>query len=188
MLAAGVPYKEFSMSPRFRPGVAVIGCVAGVSIAIADTATFTYDALGRLNQVQISGGPMQGAQEIFQYDAAGNRYSHQVTGVPALPPTSLTPDSTNLNVFGAGDVVLSLNVGSGSAGGTVSLSFNDVFVGVAPVIDGVVRISFQGIAPGHYTVRAIYTGDGSHRPVTSTFEVEVRDLSWLPAVLEMLLD
>ncbi len=176
------------MRSRYRRRAVVLGCVAGVSVAQADSTTFTYDTLGRLSEVQTSNGPMNGTVESIHYDAAGNRSSYQVTGVPASSPTTLTPQSATLNVVGAGDVTLALNVGSASASGTVSLSFNDVFVGVAPVIDGVVRISFQGVEPGHYTVRAIYTGDGTHRPVTRVFDIEVRDLSWLPAVLDLLLD
>jgi YD repeat-containing protein len=177
------------MKPFLRLSVSTIGCLVGAVAIAADTTTFTYDALGRLTDVQIAGGAMNGAQQSYQYDSAGNRLHQQIVAAAGggAQPTTITPAATTLSFMGAGDVVLTANVGDTSAGGTVTLSFNDVFVGVAPVIDGVVRISFQGIAPGTYTVRAIYTGDASHRPTTSTFTVQVRDLSWLPAVLQLLL-
>lgn len=171
-----------------RTSVLLIGCLAGTPAAWGETTTFNYDALGRLLQAQVSGGVMSGVQQSFQYDAAGNRTQLQTAGVTSTGATTITPSNTTLNVMGAGDVVLSATVGNTSASGTVSFSFNDVFVGSAAVINGVVHIGFQGIAPGTYTVRAIYTGDAGHAPTTSIFIVKVQDLAWLPAVLDLILN
>lgn len=50
--------------------------VAGLITLQADTASYTYDAAGRLTQVQYSNG-----QTIaYTYDAAGNLLTRTVTG------------------------------------------------------------------------------------------------------------
>ena len=50
--------------------------------AASDTVEYTYDALGRINDVATTGGPNDGAAAATRYDPAGNRtsYSHEGTG------------------------------------------------------------------------------------------------------------
>lgn len=50
----------------------------------SETATFTYDALGRLDTVSHSGGPASGVSSDYNYDAAGNRTQVVVTGAMAM--------------------------------------------------------------------------------------------------------
>jgi hypothetical protein len=45
-----------------------------------------------------------------------------------------------------------------------------------------------GLIPGTYTVTATYAGDRSNDPTTFTYTVKVQDLSWLPAILQLLLN
>lgn len=47
-----------------------------------ETTTFTYDAKGRVVNVQRSGGPSGGAATAYTYDAASNRTNKTTSGSP----------------------------------------------------------------------------------------------------------
>jgi YD repeat-containing protein len=47
-----------------------------------ETKTYTYDALGRVKGVAITGGPATGTNTGYEYDAAGNRTKVTVSGSP----------------------------------------------------------------------------------------------------------
>ncbi|OJX06764.1 MAG: hypothetical protein BGO72_00240 [Burkholderiales bacterium 70-64] len=51
----------------------------GASAALAGSASYVYDSLGRLAQVTYSNGVVI----TYVYDAAGNRTSFTVTGAPS---------------------------------------------------------------------------------------------------------
>lgn len=61
-------------------------CIIGSGIAVAtgasaqETTTYTYDARGRLTNVQRSGGPESGAVASYTYDTADNRTGVTVSG------------------------------------------------------------------------------------------------------------
>lgn len=165
-----------------------ISCVAltlGMATAEAATTTYKYDALGRLVRLEISGGAQHGVRRSFQYDAAGNR-ERAWTG--SWLATEITPTKNVLTFMGSGDVVLTVNVGGTAATGMVSFYFDGQFYGAAPVVNGVANIGFQSVAPGNYTVTATYSGDDFHEANSVTFDVTVRDLSWLPSVLDLILE
>ena len=63
-------------------GLALGGALlAGASAAsAAETVTYSYDALGRLTQVQHTGGDNNGMVQSYGLDPAGNRTSYTVTG------------------------------------------------------------------------------------------------------------
>jgi hypothetical protein len=67
--------------------------LVALSPAIAqETQTYTYDALGRLTQVSKSraSNPTTPIISSTQFDAAGNRTTYSVTGVPASNGTGPT--------------------------------------------------------------------------------------------------
>lgn len=55
-----------------------------------ETVIYQYDELGRLKQVDKSGGPANGNQTTTSYDPAGNR-TNQTTTVPPPPPPPSPP-------------------------------------------------------------------------------------------------
>lgn len=65
-----------------RLGRTILLSVGALSAAISggaaasETATYTYDSLGRLRKVDLSGGPNGGVQTVICYDAAGNRITY----------------------------------------------------------------------------------------------------------------
>jgi YD repeat-containing protein len=154
----------------------------------AETITYTYDALGRLTAVQAAGGPAAGVQRNYQFDAAGNRTQVVVTGATTNAVVAVNPFGA-VAVATANGVALGVSIsGDGSFGGTVTFTENGVFLGVASVVGGQASVFLEGLALGAHTITATYSGDGLHEPQVHTFTVHVRDLSWLPAVLDLILE
>lgn len=59
--------------------VSAIGLLAGSALA-SETITYTYDAQGRLIQVDHAGGPNNGVKREYAYDDADNRTQKKTTG------------------------------------------------------------------------------------------------------------
>jgi len=160
------------------------GATSGTAVA-GQTVTYAYDALGRLTQVNVLAGAGTGIVQNYQYDAAGNRLQQSVTA-PGQTAITLAAASTNVNVTGAG-VSLGVTVSGTGTGGTVTFTENGTFLGIASVSGGQAAISLEGFPTGSHSITVTYSGDGSHAPQVSTFTIRVRDLRWLPAVLQLLL-
>jgi Calx-beta domain/Bacterial Ig domain len=60
---------------------------AAPDLRAAETATYTYDELGRLVISSNSGGPRSGRETVISLDPAGNRKSY-ASGLPAPPQTN----------------------------------------------------------------------------------------------------
>jgi len=69
----------------------------------------------------------------------------------------------------------------------VTFTENGTFLGSAPVSDGQASIFLQGFSLGTHTITATYSGDSDNPQRAFTFTVKVMNLSWLPAVLEVIL-
>lgn len=157
-------------------------CAASLTYA-SQTVTYTYDPLGRLIESQTQGGSGSGTTQVFQYDPAGNRTQYRALMQVAVsmnsPVVDLTPSGARIN----------LNISNPSATGTITLTGqNGASLGPALVVSGGRASGFlQGLAKGTYTITATYSGDGSDAPQTTTFTINVQNLSWLPAVLQLLL-
>jgi YD repeat-containing protein len=169
--------------------IALFAVVLGLtnSLHAAETVSFEYDALGRMKQVQVAGGVRSGVRQSFQYDPAGNRTGTQTLG-PANPRNAeVAPQSLQVNSMGSAGGRLVLTVGNGNATGSVSLSINGLYADSVQVTNGQATARLIGLSPGVYTVTAVYSGDLNHDPKTTTFVVTVKDLSWLPSVLDLLM-
>jgi YD repeat-containing protein len=166
--------------------IVAAGICAFSSANAAQTVSYVYDALGRLTEVQILGGPGSGVKHSYSYDAAGNRLQHNVTA-PGQSAVTLTVTKPLVNITSAGGT-LTVNVAGSSPGGTVTFTENGVFLGIANVINGQASITVEGLANGTHSIRATYSGDGTHAPQITTFNIKVQDLRWLPAVLDLIMN
>lgn len=157
-----------------------VSVVVGVDAGAATTA-YQYDALGRLTTVA------QGAaQTTYNYDAAGNRLAKQAT---SITPTAITlSGNTTVVENQSGAVTLSFKVGNSTAAGTVSFYDIATLIGTATVTDGVATVQVTGLPLGTNTITVAYSGSGSLAANSATTTINVVDLSWLSAVLQMLLD
>lgn len=165
---------------------AVVVALGVAQAAHAEQAVkYVYDALGRLTDVQVTGGPGNGVTQSYTYDAAGNRSHYQVTA-PGQSAVTIDVSNPNVNISSAGGT-LTVNVSGSATGGTVTFTENGVFIGIAPVIDGQATVTVENLPRGHHSIRATYSGDGTHAPQVTTLDINVRDLRWLPAVLQLLL-
>lgn len=90
----------------------------------------------------------------------------------------------NLTPTGA---TLRLNVSNPAAGGTATFTVNGQADGPVSVSNGQAIVIVEGLAAGTYTITASYSGDATDAPETTNFTIKVENLSWLPAVLQLLL-
>lgn len=60
----------------------------GSAASAQETVKHTYDALGRLTNSTVTGGPVNGTSTTVSYDRAGNRSSYVVGGAPTSTPPS----------------------------------------------------------------------------------------------------
>lgn len=160
-------------------------CASG-AVHATQTVSYTYDALGRLTQVQIQSGPGSGTSGSYSYDPAGNRTQYQVSGSVGQTPITLSIGKSIVNVTSTGETI-TLNLGAAGATGTVDLTENGVYLGSAWVTNGQVSIVLQGLSQGAHNITVTYSGDGTYAAQTTTFAVKVQDIRWLPALLQLLL-
>jgi Bacterial Ig-like domain (group 3) len=166
--------------------VCVSAYVSSVASA-ADTTSYSYDALGRLKKLEYTGGPANGAQIQYLYDAAGNRTQYIVSGSTSSGGLTIAPFGSRANQTSTG-VVLGVHVsGSSSPGGTVVFTENGTFLGSTVVQSGDASIILEGFAVGTHAITVSYAGDANNPPYSYSFTIKVQNLSWLPAVLELLL-
>jgi YD repeat-containing protein len=175
------------LTDRLRRGMSLFLLLIAASGHAAETATYTYDSLGRLTTVQTAGGPADGSTVSYQLDPAGNRTQHSSTRPTGSTPVSVNPPSSVTNATGVG-VTLIVNVGSASAVGTVTFTEGGVFLGSAAVINGQATIILEDYPQGLHTITASYSGDSVHAPASATYQIRVQNLAWLPAVLNLLLE
>ena len=119
----------------------VLACGA----AQAATATYSYDALGRLTKVLYDDGKIS----VYAYDAAGNR-TQVISGSPTIPASITVPTSG-----GAGSFTISW----GAASGTVTAyklfqATNSGFSGETLVYNGTaLSVALTGRTTGTYYYR-----------------------------------
>jgi len=173
---------------RSLRSIALFGpCLCVLNAAYAtQSVTYAYDALGRLTDVQVTGGPGNGVLQNYQYDAAGNRLQQTVTA-PGQTAVVLSVSNPRANITSSG-VTLTVNVSGASAGGTVTFTENGMFIGIGYVMGGQATIDLESYPTGSHSIRATYSGDGTYAPKVDTFTIKVQDLRWLPAVLQLLLE
>jgi hypothetical protein len=82
------------MTLRFssRFAAMLVAIVGASSVFASDTTTYTYDSLGRLRSVTVSG--TQTSVQTYAYDAAGNRTGNVSGIVPSVPPSISVPSSS----------------------------------------------------------------------------------------------
>jgi YD repeat-containing protein len=185
------PRIGLDIAPRKISGIAHTAlCAAGLCVAVsaqAETITYGYDVLGRLKSATVSGGPANGVQRSYDYDASDNRTQYVVSGSSSSGSITITPTGSTANTTSVG-VALTVNVaGTSAPSGMVTFTENGTFLGSAFVYAGQATVILEGFPLGTHTITASYSGDGANAPYTYTFTIKVQNLSWLPAVMEILL-
>jgi hypothetical protein len=140
-----------------------------------------YDARGELLAEYTPNGGGKLVEHIY---LGGKRIAQRVSVQGAA--TTVTPTQSTLSASANG-VSLTVNIGGATLGGTVTFMENGVFLGVTTVQAGQATVILEGLSLGPHTITASYSGSAVYAPSIATFTVQVRDLSWLPAVLDLLL-
>jgi hypothetical protein len=144
------------MTSRFssRFAALLVASVAAASAFASDTTSYTYDALGRLRSVTVSGS--QTSVQTYNYDAAGNRTATVSGIVPSAPPSISVPSSS---------ITGSYTISWGASTGTVTAyelyqATNASFSGATKVYSGATAssaLSGRGNGTYYYRVRACNT-------------------------------
>jgi YD repeat-containing protein len=95
---------------------AVLSMVA--PLTASETTTYSYDALGRLVTVSVSGGPVGGTQASTAFDPAGNRTTYAVTGVP--PSATFSVNSVSAT---EGSALVFTITKTGTPSGTLTVNY-----------------------------------------------------------------
>ena len=156
-------------------------CASGTGYA-QQTVSYTYDALGRLTHTRVVSGAEQGVNQIYNYDAAGNRllYATKI----ALPNTLSMSSSVGQTAAGT---PLTVNFTGSFLSGVVTFTENGAYLGSTTVANGQASILLEGYSKGTHVITVTYSGDDINAAQTVTFTVSVQDLGWLPAILNLLL-
>jgi hypothetical protein len=82
------------MTSRFssRCAALLVALAGASSVFASNTTTYTYDELGRLRSVTVSG--TQASVQTYDYDPAGNRSQSTSGIVPPAPPSIVVPPSS----------------------------------------------------------------------------------------------
>ena len=139
-------HRDLSMVTRLWFASLLAGVSLSAGIAWAATATYDYDALGRLTRVTYSDGKLA----IYKYDAAGNRTLVASGTTPGVPTSITVPASSGTGNFTIGWV---------AASGTVTVyklyqASNSGFFGQTLVYSGTaLSVALTGRAIGTYYYR-----------------------------------
>jgi hypothetical protein len=174
------------MPNGLRVTVAAAALYVCASAQASEQITYTYDIYGRLIGATASGGPANGENRQYGYDAADNRTSVQISGVVTRGSVTIVPVSAVANVSSVG-VTLGVTISGSSPSGMVTFTENGNFLGSAFVSQGQASVILEGFPVGTHTITASYAGDASNAPTTFQFTIRVQNLMWLPAVLQLLL-
>ena len=129
-----------------------------------------------------------GTQSATDYIYLGDSLvSRVVSNGPVYTPLTLSMNRSVVNATSAG-VNITVNISDPSAAGRITFTDeNNAPVGSASVSNGQARGILTGLSYGIHVITASYSGDGTYGPQTVTFTINVKNLNWLPAVLNLLL-
>lgn len=168
----------------------------------ANRTDYAYDGLQRVSvtksgitsyEFRASGGellaeytPSQSNRLVEHIYLNGMRVAQRISD--DRPATAVSAARSSVVANGAGEVTLTVNIGGTSPAGTVTFSEGGNVIGTAYVVNGQASISVLGMALGSHTITVSYSGDAVNSGNAVTLNIRVVDLSWLPAVLDLVLN
>jgi len=170
----------------------------------ADASGYLYDGLNMRVRAQKSG-----ATTYFTYGLDGNLLSELTLGAgggvdlrdyvylagrqvavraSTQVPSTVTSSSGSISATAGSSVTLTVNISGASPTGTVTFTLGSTVLGTANVVNGSASLTVSSLPVGNNTIVATYSGDANNTSGSTTLSVNVYDLSWLPAILQLLLD
>jgi YD repeat-containing protein len=163
--------------------------------------SYLYDAAGRrVQKTETASGRLldsmynQDGRLVLQWEPATLNVTDYIYIGDSLiarvsaskTPITLSMSRSVVNVTSTG-ATLTVDISNPSATGTVTFTENGTFLGSTSVSGGQAIIILEGLSYGGHTITASYLGDGADWAQTTTFTIRAENLSWLPAVLKLLL-
>lgn len=160
--------------------LALVSSVLTLPALAQDSTSYTYDALGRLTNTAVSGGPNTGVSTTTVYDPATNRVSYLVSGVPTPTVANFSfeqPVTGNFQYgpFSGSGYTFSTRAGvatNGSAWGFASapLGSQVAFLQSYTDVGATITLDVSGLTPGQsYAFRY----QAAQRPGFGTYPVQV---------------
>jgi YD repeat-containing protein len=171
--AGATDYKVNAMGQRIRK-----------TGAQGDTL-YHYDTQGRLiAETSATTGAIQ-KEYIYLGDIPVAVIDASIAG----STTATAPAQPSYTARAGTAVTLTVNVAGNAPTGTVTFREGTTVLGTASVSNGAASLTLMNLAVGQHTISAGYSGDARNAVSTATLQVTIQpDLSWLPPILQFLLD
>ena len=149
----------------------------------------TYFMYGLDGQLLLEETPITSS---WGYERKEYAYLHgRLIGVKATTQigTTTTPSTPSyVSAVAGAPVTMTVSIAGSSPTGTVTFKEGSTTLGTATVSNGVASFTLSTLSVGNHFITANYSGDANNAPSSTTFQVYIYDLSWLPAILQLLLD
>lgn len=151
-----------------RLGALICLHAVAVPAAASEATVYTYDGLGRLVAVTVSGGPNDGQQTSIGFDPAGNRANYSLGGVPGA---KFSIADATVNEGASATLVVSR---LGSTAGTATVNYATADISAVALGDYTAAFGTLTFADGEASksISIATTGDGANEGV-ETFGVSL---------------
>jgi len=103
--------------------------------------------------------------------------------------TTVAPTSgSSASALAGQAATVSVTISGNSPTGTVTFREGGTVLGTATLSNGVATLAIPGLSLGTHSITASYSGDANNAASSTTIEVRIYDLKWLPAILNLLLE
>lgn len=104
-------------------------------------------------------------------------------------PTKTTPGQPSYTGRSGDGVTVTVNIAGSAPTGTVTFREGNETLGSAPIVNGSASVTLTNLSVGQHTITAEYSGDSNNASSSTSFQIDVQPgLTWLPAILQLLLE
>lgn len=140
-------------------------------VKVVKSGVTTYEFHAANGDLLVEYTPSQASRLVEYIYLDGKRIAQRVSDTNAS--TSITPTATTVTANASGGVVLGVNIGGTSPGGTVAFAKQGNVLGTAQVMSGAASVEVMGLPGGAQTISATYSGDASNSGNSLSYQLTV---------------